>query len=113
MGKKIEVEFEFEIGDLVFFRSSDHAVGIRPKTFCVYERLAQECHGGIQRLYKLGNVPESIPEVLLCKDEPEYRPMSDSEIEDQCRLTEKLSSVRANASWRDIVKRTDEKKKGE
>ncbi len=74
---KIEVEFEFKIGQLVFFRDAQHTRSDRPMMFVIYERLAQQCHGGIQKLYKLSRYDGLFPEVVLTTEEPEYRPLCD------------------------------------
>lgn len=75
-----EVDFEFEIGELVFVKSALHADGVRPKYFVIIERLAQQCSGGIQRLYKLAGEEGVVPEIALTRDEPPYRPPSDAEM---------------------------------
>lgn len=82
----ITAEFEFEIGDLVFTRDAEHSNDARPKTFCIYERLAQECHGGIQRLYKVVGFKEAVPEVLLTKEEPPFCPVSNAWLKDRVRV---------------------------
>lgn len=75
----ITVDFEFEIGDLVYFRGASHHAGVRPKQFCVYERLAQECHGGIQRMYRVTGGTDLFPAVLLTKEQPPYQPACEEE----------------------------------
>jgi len=80
---EITVNFEFELGDMVYFKSAQHSLGKRPLRFVVYERLAQQCHGGIQRLYKLGTITELVPEILLRNREPEYSKRCDAEIEER------------------------------
>ena len=77
----ITAEFAFEIGDLVFFKGALHCDGHRPKQFCVYERIAQQCHGGIQMHYRLSGYTGDVPETVLTKDEPPYRPHSKEEVE--------------------------------
>ena len=90
---KIEVEFEFEIGQLVFFKGSQHTRSNRPKMFPIFERHAQECHGGIQKLYKLSFITELVPEVVLTTEEPQYRPACEEE--------------RKEAGWRLPTSRTE------
>ena len=87
MASMITVTFEFEIGELVFFKGTQHTLGCRPKQFCVTERIAQECHGGVQKLYRLsGTDPHLLhPEIVLTREEPAYRPVSVEERADELR----------------------------
>lgn len=83
---RMVVDFEFEIGQIVFFKSANHANGFRPATFAIYERVAQQCHGGIQCLYRLSGIEGLTPEPMLTRKEPEYRPMSEAELSDRVRV---------------------------
>ena len=83
------VEFAFELGQQVFFRDAPHDVDQTPRAFTVYERVAQECHGGVQRLYKLmvgEGRSELYPEILLCAEMPPLQPLSDAKIEERHRI---------------------------
>jgi hypothetical protein len=87
---EITVSFEFEIGELVFFRDAAHCHGIRPKRFIIEERFAQQCHGGIQRLYRLHGYPRDsgylgVPEIVLSREEPAFIPVSQAELDDRNR----------------------------
>lgn len=95
----LTADFLFEIGDTVFFSSAQHAAGHRPKQFVIYERLAQECHGGIQRLYRLGGVDMNVPEVLLVRDEPAYRPMSQAEHDENLKVIRAKNRVSSEELW--------------
>lgn len=81
---QITVEFEFEIGEIVFFKAADHNSAVRPRTYQIMERLAQECHGGIQRAYVLVGSREWVPELALSREEPLYRPESQQTIDAKC-----------------------------
>ena len=83
---RLIVDFAFEIGDVVFFKGSDHANGHRPKTFAIYERVAQQCCGGVQNLYRVHGIEGFTPEAMLTREEPPYRPMSDAELADRVRV---------------------------
>ena len=83
---KLEVEFKFEIGDIVFFRSAQHDKGNRPRPFCIVERLAQQCHADTQRLYVLACNSGFVPEVALSLEEPSYRPVTVAELDDRDRV---------------------------
>ncbi len=76
----MQIDFEFEIGDIVYFKTADHFAGQRPKQFIVVERIAQQCSGGIQLLYKIGAVTSVISEIELSREEPPYRQMSSDEV---------------------------------
>ena len=87
MASEVRAMFEFEIGELVFFKGTQHNRSCRPNQFCVTERLAQECHGGIQKMYRLsGTDPHLLhPEIALTREEPAYRPVSGAEQKDTFR----------------------------
>jgi len=73
----ITVDFEFEIGDTVYFKAARHNLSDSPKGFTVCERGAVECHGGVQRFYRLTGFDNKdplsgIPCVALTKDKPAY-----------------------------------------
>lgn len=79
---EIAVYFEFEIGEMLFFKNSVHLIGIRPKQYIVHERVAQECHAGIQQMYRLIGVETLVPEIALSRDEPPFRPTTQEELVD-------------------------------
>lgn len=85
---KIEVQFEFELGDLVYFRGSANDGGQRPTAFVIVEQIAQKCSGGVQQLYKLSGETSYHSELALTKDEPPYRPMPEGAIHDRQRVVE-------------------------
>jgi len=95
---KLEVEFEFEIGDIVFSKAAQHCSGHRPKPFIIYERIAEQCHGGVQRLYKVMGFEGFVPEVVLSRDEPEYRPAPEAELKDAARIR-----AAERRTWRDEI----------
>ena len=69
----LTVEFAFEVGDFVYFRSSRNDRDHAPNRFVVMERYGQQCHGGVQRLYKLdGDFTKLVPEICLSREEPAY-----------------------------------------
>ena len=69
---ELKAEMKFEVGDFVYFRNASHHIEALPKRFVVTERLVQECHGGVQRLYKLHGHEGLVPEICLCSDMPPY-----------------------------------------
>lgn len=77
MASSITVEFEFEIGDLVYFKAAMHTDGETPNRFVVTERLAQQCHADIQKLYRLDGVERWIPCVALSAEMPAYQRRAD------------------------------------
>jgi len=73
MSHFLTVEFQFEIGDFVYFRSARNDREHVPSRYLVMERYAQQCHGGVQRLYKLdGDFAKLVPEICLTREEPAY-----------------------------------------
>jgi len=85
MMSKIESEFKFELGDMVYIRGSQHIAGCRPTHFVVCERIAQECHGGVQQFYKMLGWTGAVSEIALTVEEPAFRPQSDAELADRER----------------------------
>ena len=94
----ITVEFEFEIGDLVFFKGAQHTAGHRPKQFVVYERIAQQCHGGVQKRYRVGGITELVVEPLLVRDEPPYRATTQESIDDHIAAVH-AEQAASEAAW--------------
>lgn len=82
----ITVQFQFEIGDIVYFRQSPNNMDNIPNRFLVTERLAQQCHGGIQMLYRLHDRDALIPEVAIRGDCPPFQPDSDERVAERQRL---------------------------
>lgn len=111
MSKKIEVEFAFEIGDLVYIRGADYTVSVRPNQFVILERSAQECHAGIQRCYKLLEMSSWVPEIALTYDEPAYRPASDAWLADRLRVQAAERKLRMEET--DLVWQREEKRQAE
>lgn len=106
------VDFEFDIGDLVFTKGSQHTEGNRPRLFCISERIAQQCHGGIQKLYKLETIDGWHAEVVLTKDEPPYRPMSDARMIEHFAIMEQERKAR-ESHWGDRLGKSTKEAKAE
>ena len=83
---KVEADFQFEMGALVYIRGSSHTAGLRPVQFVVIERIAQECNGGIQRMYLLAGEAKPYSELALTLEEPPYRPMPEEAMKDRERV---------------------------
>ena len=81
MDNTITVTFQFKPGDLVYFRGAAHHRGQRPARFCIETRMAEQCHGGIQRMYRLVGGDRYVPELALTSTEPGWQSKSDSDIE--------------------------------
>jgi hypothetical protein len=85
-----QVDFAFEIGDLVYVRGSTHTQTTRPKAFVVYERIAQECHGGVQRLYKVFGLEGLVPEPVLTLDIPPFQRRSALAVAEEIEFDQKM-----------------------
>jgi hypothetical protein len=99
---QVTVDFEFEIGDLLYFRDAENSLDKHPRAFLVYERIAQECHGGIQRFYKLTGLPDATPEIALTKDAPKYSRRCAERTEEQIELLN-LEAKASRVGWREYV----------
>lgn len=93
---KLEVNFAFEIGDLVYIKSASHRMDCVPKRYVVYERIAQQCHGGVQLLYKITSFDGTFPEVVLTKELPAYEPISEEALAEERELDAR------RAEWREV-----------
>lgn len=98
----INVEFKFEIGGMVYFRGSIHDFDHRPNQFVIAERSAHECHGGLQRLYKLVNYRDPVPEIALSREEPSYQPASDAAYKER-RKKNAVDSEIDGARWENTL----------
>jgi hypothetical protein len=77
----LTVEFAFEIGNIVYFRSARHDSRNQPTRYLVFERGAFECHGGVQKMYRVDGFPDRwISEPCLTTEEPEYDTTRDRRI---------------------------------
>ena len=97
MSETISITFEFKIGDVVYYKMSNHDHGSRPVQMIVYEQLAQTCHADTQRLYRVSSVKEWIPEILLSLKEPAMRIRSDESIAEEARMCAIETSFRQEA----------------
>lgn len=97
MASEITVKFEFEIGELVYIKGAQHCEGARPRRFVITERLAQQCHADMQRLYRLegyDNRGYGVPEVALTREEPLYQNKSNEENLEHFHFSQNWSDVR-------------------
>jgi hypothetical protein len=98
MASEVTVKFEFEIGELVFIKGAQHSDQARPKQFVIFERIAQQCHADMQRLYRLIGYGEGssfgVPEIALTRVEPPYREKSNTQLLEEFHLTEGWRNVR-------------------
>jgi hypothetical protein len=85
----VNVEFEYEIEDVVYFEAALHSRRAIPSRFIVQERIAQECCAGVQVFYKLVNHPNLVPEFALTREMPAYEPVSEEEIADESNAKER------------------------
>ena len=82
----LTAEMAYEIGQIVYMRDALHNAGSQPTPHIITERFVQECHGGIQRLYKFSGDTSVHSEVALTDKELEYVPTSDARIDDEIRI---------------------------
>jgi hypothetical protein len=95
MPSELTATLEFEVGELVYPRSALHCDGQRPRRFVIVERYVQQCHGGVQKLYRLHGVDGNlVSEVALTREEPEYRPLSEGYIEAQLAAEARAEEAR-------------------
>ena len=80
LDETMDAAMEFAIGEIVYLKDALHTDGCRPEPFVVLEQVLQRCHGGIQKLYLLSRGRGNVPEILLTRTEPEFRPRSDAEV---------------------------------
>lgn len=107
MSNTITVTFEFPIGVLLFIRGSQHTSSHRPIASPVASRFAEECSGGIQCFYRLQGHKDPVSEVVLCREEPPYRPTLQAAIDDRISYEEDMAKAR-DERWRE-----DKRKRGQ
>lgn len=71
----LSAEMAFEIGDFVYLKHHESTPELRPRRYMVYERHIQECHGGVQRFYRVAGLEGPVAEICLSKEIP---PMDES-----------------------------------
>lgn len=94
----ITVEFRFALGVSVYFKHAAHDRACRPNQFVVVERIAQECAGGLQKLYRFSGDTNTYSEIALTVEEPPYRPMTKAHLQERLRII----SAERQATWRDM-----------
>lgn len=92
---ELKSDMAFEVGEMVYVRHALHNANRVPLQYIITERYVQECHGGIQRLYKLLGEQGMYPEIALTRERPAYQP--------RC---EEYYDERAGEMWIDMVDRS-------
>jgi hypothetical protein len=84
----LTAEFEFEIGEQVYFKTALHNAEATPKRFIVLEQIAQRCPGGTQMFYHVmsDKVLHSVPETVLTREQPEYQRAADEALFEHLEL---------------------------
>ena len=77
----------FSVGEMVYIKSAANDRLSTPNQHVITERYLQECHGGIQKLYKLYGALDLVPEIVLTRDEPTFRPISKDFLAENMLLT--------------------------
>lgn len=72
--KTLSVIFDFEIGEMVYFKAARHTMEGFPRRYMIVERIAQQCPGGVQLQYRLGDWDgrHLTNEIELSRDMPPY-----------------------------------------
>lgn len=100
------VDFKFEIGDIVFAKDAAHDEGNTPLPMCIIERIAQECMGGVQQLYKTSRAEKCFPEVCLTNERPPYQRVDYDRIAEQADLRAAIRKAEREAggwSWSEAM----------
>ena len=100
------VEFQFDIGDIVYARDAAHDEASTPMPMCIIERIAQECMGGVQRLYKTSRTDKLLPEVCLTNERPPYQRVDSDRIAEQAELRATIRKAERDAggwSWSEAM----------
>ena len=81
----ITVDFEFELFDIVYLKHAEYSRKFSPVKHIITERVAIECHGGIQKSYHLFDGKGSVPEPILSKSKPAYEGWNTLELPDETK----------------------------
>jgi hypothetical protein len=85
MTVSLNTEFEFEIGQIVYFRFATHNLDTYPIPYIVESQRAEWCTGGVQRNYKLCNVANYAAEIALTAEMPPFHCSSNERIAEYVR----------------------------
>ena len=93
MPKEMKVQFEFEIGEIVYFKTARNNQHCKPAKFQVVGRLVEECPGGIQLHYMVADGAPAVRtlEQTLTRVPPPYEPMTNAQIADQLNQREAVA----------------------
>lgn len=70
---ELKADMAFDVGDIVYHKSALFTQTITPMPQVVIERHVVECHGGVQKFYKLNEAGAAlVPEIALTKEKPAY-----------------------------------------
>lgn len=95
----LNVEFAFDIGDMVYFRDALHNRTHWPLRFMVVERCAVEYDGAVYRSYKLSNSDKWVAAIALSKDPPPFEQTPDERIREDARVEDLRSEYRGPIDW--------------
>lgn len=92
--KSLTTEFQFEIGDMVYHRASQHNARKVPIKMIIIERLAQQCPGGVQHHYtvRCNDGIVKFNEVELSREMPPLDETATKMLENELRaITDKVN----------------------
>ncbi len=97
---ELKADMAFEIGELVYFKGAIYNTHQTPNRYMVVERYVNECHGGIQRLYKLEGITVQVAEIALTRDVPT---MDDSAIKaaEDFQFNSWIATEERKSKWRE------------
>ena len=75
MTHKVEAEFEFAIGEIVYHKTAAHQQGTYPSKFVVDAQILQISPGGQELYYVLSEKKDMVLEHSLTREKPPYDPV--------------------------------------
>ena len=105
MPQELKTQFEFELGEIVYFRNAANDLESPPKPYIVQEQIAARCPGGIQQFYALNN-GERVMEICLQRDPPKYRPADPERLKDLASIADARDTFSRRVRYVDKDERT-------
>lgn len=103
---ELKVNFEFEIGEIVYCKDACHDQSHVPLKAVIVGRLAEECPGGVQKHYVLSRDNRRVLEHVLTREIPPYDFRVPEYIQEQAHH-QTLMRKAERQSWREEADRAE------
>ena len=77
----------------MYFKNAENTLERQPVKYIITERYAQECVGGIQKMYRLLDSKELVPEPVLAYEKPTYEGLNVDRLREKIEIEAIKASV--------------------